>query len=210
MVNLNLLPKRLRRRAGPDWWRTAAIVVPLVILGVAGYVTIQTQSTLNARLNERDQLRAEVQILRPYVNEYRKLERKRKELEEIAGIAREVRATFKPWSEYLANFLRRLPKRGGRLSVSLASINARPIDPDRAQQTYGVPAQVEFTLRGEAASDRALIDFVHTFETDPGFGINFQNASYDKKTGIYSFSAAVGMVVKPPEASGEEKHESPQ
>ena len=195
---------------GPDWWRTAAIVVPLVFLAVVGYITLQTQSTLNARLSERDQLRAEVQILRPYVNEYRKLEKRRRELEQIAGVAREVRATFKPWSEYLANFLRRLPKRRGRLTVSLSSINARPIDPARAQQVYGVPAQVEFTLRGEAASDRALIDFVHTFETDPGFGINFQNASFDKKTGIYSFSASVGMVVKPPEASEEEKHESAQ
>ncbi len=210
MVNLNLLPKRLRRRAGPDWWRTAAIVVPLVIVGVVGYITVQTQSTLNARLNERDQLRAEVQILRPYVNEFRKLEKRRRELEQIAEVARKVRATFQPWSEYLANFLRRLPRRGGRLTVSLASVNARAIDPGRAEQIYGVPAQVEFSLRGEAASDRALIDLVHTFETDPGFGINFQNASFDKQTGIYSFSANVAMVVKPPEASEEGKNEGAQ
>ena len=195
---------------GPDWWRTAAIVVPLIVLGAVAYVTIQTQTELNTRLSERDQLRAEVQILRPYVTEYRRLEARRQELEQIASVAREVRATFKPWSKYLADFLRRLPKRKGRLTVSLSSIEARSINPASAKQIYGVPAGVEFSLRGEAASDQALVDFVHTFETDPRYGINFQSASYDKKVGIYSFSAAVGMVVKPPEAGGEEKHEGAQ
>ena len=197
MVNLNLLPKRLRRRAGPDWWRTAAIVVPLVLLGAVAYVHLGTQARLGKLLDQRDQLKAEVQILRPYIAEYHKLEKRRRELEAIAQVARQVRATFRPWSDYLAEFLTRLPARRGRLLVSLSSLNARGIDPQKAQGLYGVPAGVEFTLRGEAASDRALIDFVHTFETDPGFGINFQNASFDKKTKIYNFSATVGMVLNP-------------
>ncbi len=205
MVNLNLLPKKLRRRAGPDWWRTAAIVVPLLILGVVAYLTLQTLGTLNARIDQRDQLKAEVQILRPYVAEYQKLERRRRELEQIAGVAREVRATFKPWSEYLANFLKRLPSRRGRLLVSLNSINARSLNPSRAESIYGIPAQVEFSLRGEAASEQALVNFVKVFETDPGFGINFQSTSLDKKTGIYSFNASVGMVVTPPKPKSQEE-----
>jgi len=195
LVNLNLLPKRLRRRTGPDWWRTAAIVVPLLLFGATAYIHLGTQARLSKLLDQRDQLQAEVQILRPYIAEYHKLEKRRRELEAIAKVAREVRATFRPWSEYLAQFLHRLPARRGQLLVSLRSLSARPIDPQKAQGLYGVPAGVEFTLRGEAASDRALIDFVHTFETDPGFGINFQNASYDRKTRIYTFSASVGMVL---------------
>lgn len=181
-------------------------MVPLVVLGAIAYTTIQTMSTLNAKIEQRDQLQAEVQILRPYVAEYQKLQRRKRELEQIAGVARQVQATFKPWSEYLAGFLRRLPSQNGRLLVSLSSINAHTIGTARAQQRYGIPAQVEFTIRGEAASEKALVDFVKVFETDPGFGINFQSANYDTRTGIYTFSANVGMVVKPPEAAKEEQN----
>lgn len=180
---------------GPDWWRTAAVVVPLVLFGLIAYVHLGTQARLNKAIDDRDQIKAEVEILRPYIAEYHKLEKRRKDLEAIAQVARQVRATFRPWSDYLAQFLTRLPSRGKRLLVSLNSLSAQGIDPQKAQALYGVPAGVEFTLRGEAASERALIDFVHTFETDPGFGINFQNANFDKKTGIYNFSASVGMVL---------------
>ncbi len=194
MVNINLLPKRLRRRLGPDWWRTAAIVVPLILLGIVAYMTIQVQSTLIAKTHQRDQLRAEVQILRPYVAEYRKLERRKKELEQIAGVAQEVRATFKPWAEYLAEFFNKLPQEKGRLAVSLSSITARSVDPERSREVYGIPADIEFATRGEAASERALVNFVKAFETDPNFGINFQSSSYDKRTGIYAFNASIGML----------------
>lgn len=196
MVNINLLPKRLRRRIGPDWWRTAAIAIPLILFGIIAYITLRTENELITKTHQRDQIQAEVQILRPYIAEYQKLESQKKELDQIASIAREVRATFKPWSEYLAKFLNKLPTENGQLVVSLSSVNARTIDLNQAEQYYGIPAQVEFDLRGEAASEKALVEFVKAFETDADFGINFQNASFDRQTGIYSFSAGIGMVVE--------------
>lgn len=207
MVNLNLLPKHLRRRAGPDWWRTSAIAVPLVLLGVIAYITLQTQSTLADRLNTRDQLRAEVEILRPYIRERAKLERKRRELEKIASVAREVRSTFRPWSDYLANFLNRLPRQGKQLAVSLSTIDTRAINPSEAKASYGVPAEIEFRIRGEAASEKALIQLIRTFESAPDFGIDFQNASFNAKTKTFSFSAAVGMVTQPLENREEAMNE---
>jgi len=206
LVNLNLLPKRLRRRAGPDWWRTAAIAVPLLVLGTVAYLTVQTSMTLNAKIQRREELRAEVAILQPYVEEYQKLQRRKRELEEIASVAREVKQTFKPWSEYLAEFLNRLPKQKGRLVVSLTSINAHPIGADQGEQRYGIPAEVEFSVRGEAESDRALVQFVKVYETDPKFGINFQNANLDQRTGIYTFNANIGMLVEPPKTMEEEQN----
>lgn len=196
MININLLPKHLRKKAAPDWWRTAAIVVPIVVLGVVAYFSVTTLNTIYALTAERDQLKAEVEVLKPYIREQRLLERKKKELEQIAQVAREVKATFKPWSDYLAAFLRQLPARGDELLVSLSAINARTADPNRALELYGIPAQVEFGIRGEAASDQALIKLVQAFEEAPNFGINFQSANYDKETGIYSFSASVGMLTE--------------
>jgi len=197
LVNINLLPKKLRRRAEFDWWRLIAIFVPLIVFGTIAYITLKTSGELHAKTNQRDQLRAEVQILQPYVAEFQKLERRRKELEQIAVVARKVRSTFKPWSDYLAEFLNRLPAQRGHLLVSLKSIDAHAIDPGRAKLVYGIPAQVEFSLRGEAASEKALISFVKVFETDPNFSINFQSTNFDERTKIYTFNASVGMVAKP-------------
>ena len=193
LVNINLLPKHLRRRLGPDWWRVSAIAVPLIVLGTVAYITLTVQNTLNEKINTRDQLQAEVNLLKPYIQEQRKLERKKKELEQIAVVAREVQSTYRPWSLYLSSLIQKLPRTSKGPILSLNFIDAHTIKPDRAQRTYGFPARVEFSLRGEAASEQALVEFVKAFETDRRFGINFQSSSRETKTGIYTFRATVGM-----------------
>jgi len=199
LVELNLLPKHLRKRLGPDLWKTATILVPLLLLGIIAYLHIATSVQIATLTSQRDTLQAEVNILKPYIAERNQLVQKKRQLEAIASVAREVRATYKPWSDYLAAFLTKLPKRSGRrLLVRLLSINTRSIEPDQAQGIYGKPVNVEFALRGEADGKQALIRFVRSFETDPKFAINFQNASYNKESGLFNFSANVGMIAPEP------------
>ncbi len=199
MVELNLLPKHLRKRLGPDLWKTAAIAVPLVIFGLIAYLHITTSLQIADLEQQRATLQAEVNILKPYIAERNKLMQKKRQLEAIASVAREVRATYKPWSDYLAAFLTTLPKRKGqRLLVRLLSINARNISPDQAVNVYGKPVNVEFALRGEADGRQALIRFVRNFETNPKFAINFQNANYNKEKRLFNFSASVGMMAPEP------------
>lgn len=184
---------------GPDWWRTSAIVVALITAGGIGYATLQTMQKINQLTQERDNLQAEVELLRPYIEEYQRLEARQRELEQIAAVAREVRAKFHPWSDYLAKFLAHFPQKQGRLLVRLDSLSAQLTDPYLAMETYGIPAEVEFSFTGKAASEEALIELVKAYETTPGFAINFQDATYNKEEGTYSFSASVGMEIERPE-----------
>ena len=41
MINVNLLPKTLRKNRGLDPWKAAAVAVPVVVLGVCGFLQVQ-------------------------------------------------------------------------------------------------------------------------------------------------------------------------
>jgi len=196
LINLNLLPKRYRKRTLPSAWRLATFVAGILVLGSVGFVHYQTQASINRLENQKEQLRLEVELLRSYIAEQNKLQQKQRELEALASVSRQVRAKFRPWADYLARFLVELPSKEGRLEVRLETLSVKAIDPNKAKQIYGIPADVEFTFRGRAASRNVLVQMVKTFETDPGFGIDFQKAEHDLKTGIYRFSASVGMIAK--------------
>lgn len=65
MIRLNLLPKNLRRRVEPGWWRLAAALFALVVLGTLGFLHYTAYTELSLARSERDALRAEVEALKP-------------------------------------------------------------------------------------------------------------------------------------------------
>ena len=187
MIRLNLLPKNLRRRVEPGWWRLLALLFALVVLGVLGLVHYTAYTELSLAKAERDQLQAEVEASRPVIAEL--------------GRACQVvplKNNAVPWSQYLAAFINQLPRAGGRLEVALRSVSARALSEEEAARlaqegTYdGKRIRVEFALQGEALSREALVRFIRAFETSPRFGIEFQGASLDEGRGLYTFSARVG------------------
>lgn len=200
MIRLNLLPKNLRRRVEPGWWRLVAILFALAVLMTLGILHYSTQSQLSALRLERDTLRAEVEALKPFIAEQNRLQQERKALESLLAIRESLRKGFAPWSEYLSQFIRQIPREGNRFGVALKSVGTRLLSEEEAKRqaeagSYdGKPVQVEFTLQGEALSQAALVRFIQAFETSPRFGINFQGASLDAARGVYTFSATVGLV----------------
>ena len=200
MIRLNLLPKDLRRRVEPGWWRLAAATFALVVLSVLGILHYGAYTELNQTKAERDALRAEVEALRPFIAEQNRLEQERKALEALLAIREGLKKSFVPWSDYLATFIRQIPQEGGRLPVALRSVGNRAIPEDEATRmaqagTFdGKRVRVEFTVQGEALNQNALVSFVRAFETSPRFGIEFQGASLDQNRGLYTFSARVGLV----------------
>ena len=83
MIRLNLLPKNLRRRVEPGWWRLLALLFALVVLGVLGLVHYTAYTELSLAKAERDQLQAEVEALRPFIAELGRLQEERKALEAL-------------------------------------------------------------------------------------------------------------------------------
>lgn len=199
MIRLNLLPKTLRKRVEPGWWRLTAIIFPLVIFAIIALIHMGTMVKIKQLENERSQLQAEVAVLQPFIKRQRELNRRKAELEQIIQVDQEIKANFVAWSDSIAKFINQIPRRDGRFEVFLRSINTKLVPPEtRArlieQGLYDrKPVALEFTLQGEAKDDEALIRFVKAFESSPDFGINFEQGSRTEDGG-YTFTATVGVV----------------
>lgn len=200
MIRLNLLPKTLRRRVEPGWWRLVAILFALAVFGALGLLHYSAQSQLAALRLERDTLKAEVEALAPFIAEQNRLNQERKTLESLLAIRERLRKDFAPWSDYLAQFIRQIPREGGQLTIALKSVGTKLLSEEEAKRQAeagaydGKPVRVEFSLQGEAMSQAALIRFLQAFETSPRFGVSFQGASLDPARGVYTFSATVGLL----------------
>ncbi|GAA5337995.1 competence protein [Thermus antranikianii] len=200
MIRLNLLPKNLRRRIEPGWWRLAAGAFALLTLSLLGFLHYTAYTELTLAKQERDALKAEVEALKPFIAEQNRLQQERKALEALLAIREGLKKNFVPWSEYLAAFIRQIPQQGGRFPVALRSVGTRAIPEEEANRMAqagaydGKKVRVEFTVQGEALNQNALVSFVRAFEASPRFGIEFQGASLDQNRGLYTFSARVGLV----------------
>ncbi len=198
MIKLNLLPKTLRKRVEPGWWRLTAIIFPLVIFVIVALIHVSTLSKISQLESERSQLQAEVAILQPYIKRQRELNQRKAELEQIIRVDQEIKANFVAWSDNIAKFINQIPRRNGRFEVFLRSINTKLVPPDTRARLVDQgmydrkPVVVEFTVQGEAKNDGALIRFVKAFEDSPDFGINFQQGSRTENGG-YTFSSTIGI-----------------
>ena len=154
MIRLNLLPKNLRRRVEPGWWRLVAALFALVVFLVLGFLHYTAYTELSLAKEERDALRAEVEALRPFIQEQNRLQQERKALEALLAIREGLRKNFVPWSEYLATFINQIPREGGRFPVALRSVGTRALTEEEAAQQAqngafdGKKVRVEFTLQG--------------------------------------------------------------
>ena len=215
MIKLNLLPKNLRRRVEPGWWRLAAVMVVLTVLGVAAFLHLSTLSQIQALENQRDQLQVEVDVLRPFIAEQNRLVQQQRELEQLLAVRNQLRERFVPWSDNLALVINQIPREGRRFGIALRSIGTKTLTPQEIQSNAqnglydGKPVSVEFNLQGEAIGQNALIRFVEAFETSPRFGINFQSASLDQQRQLYTFGATIGLVAATPSNTGGEDRGSP-
>lgn len=200
MINLNLLPKNLRRRVEPGWWRLAAAVFVIATLLTVGSIHATTLSRVKALENQRDQLQVEVDVLRPFIAEQNRLNAQQQDLQKLLSVKNQLRERFVPWSDNLSLIFTQIPRTGRRTEVALKSVGSKVLTAQEAQTqsqagTYdGKSVNLEFALQGEAPSQGALIRFVDAFESSPRFGINFQNASLDANRGTYTFGATVGLV----------------
>jgi type IV pilus assembly protein PilN len=215
LIKLNLLPKNLRRRVEPGWWRLAAVMVVLTVLGVVAFFHLSTLSQIQALENQRDQLQVEVDVLRPFIAEQNRLVQQQRELEQLLAVRNQLRERFVPWSDNLAQVINQIPREGRRFGVALRSIGTKTLTPQEIQSNAqngiydGKPVNVEFNLQGEAIGQNALIRFVEAFETSPRFGINFQSASLDQQRQLYTFGATIGLVAATPSNTGGEDRGSP-
>jgi type IV pilus assembly protein PilN len=207
LIKVNLLPKTLRKKVEPGWWRLIAGIVPVVALGIMGAMQIGSWNSERSLAEQKTQLEGEVQALQRYVDGQKALNEQQKSLESIVSIKTALETGQTKWSEELTRFARRLPRatsgRSGS-AVALKTLSLHHVDAGQAQtlaaskQYDGKVVASEFTMNGEATSLSDVTRFIRDFETDPNFGIQAGAVTNNKGSNTYSFSATIGLVSENP------------
>jgi type IV pilus assembly protein PilN len=207
LIKVNLLPKTLRKKVEPGWWRLIAGIVPVVAIAIMGAMQISASNTANALAEQKAQLTSERDALQRFVTGQKDLNEQQKALEGIVSIKTALEQGQTKWSEELTRFARRLPRattgRSGS-AVALKSLSLHHVDAGQAQtmaankQYDGKVVASEFTMNGEAGSLTDITRFIRDFETDPNFGIQANGFTNNKTTNRYSFSATIGLVSTTP------------
>ncbi len=200
MINVNLLPKSLKRIREPGYWRVLAVAVPLVVAGVLfgiQYLTNQTIANLERDVQVRED---QLALLQPFLEEQRELQSRQAALRQLIAIAEEVRLGQVVWTSEIGALLETLPARGDGAApaIDFRSLNLRSVyppstDPNRYEgASIGSEASISGTVRGP----EILAQFVRNLENAAGFGVLFQNASRQgEDEELFTYNLTVGGFV---------------
>lgn len=208
MINVNLLPKELRRATGPDYWRLGAGALGLAALISMLTLQLTVNSTLGGLNRQIDEANSEITSLAPNVRERDQLRAQQTQLTAVTGVADTLRAGQTSWSADLARFVRQLPQAASPL-IALNSLTMHTVDAAGTAQQSGAydgkPVTKEVQVNGKARSSDALVRFVNAFEGAPDFGVQFQNAQREQQSGDYTFAVTVGLVGEQPQNTAQDK-----
>ena len=213
MINVNLLPKTLRRRRGVDPWRAAAVTAPLLTLLVCGFLQLQA-SGFQGRLSAQNRdLTNEKAVLQPFVDEQNTLEAELTELARVQEVAAAVRSGRIFWSRQLFAMLETRPTPGPELAsrIAFTALEMRALDAATreqldAQNTYeGLSAVAEMSVSGVAGSDAVVAAYLRALQEAPNFAVAFSDLARDPETQFYGFNLTIGAAsLEPrPEAAPE-------
>ena len=202
MIDVNLLPKNLRRVREPGYWRVLAVAVPLLVFGVAfafQYLAWQTTQNLEREVQARED---QLVLLQPFIQEQQELQARQQQLNELIAVAQDVRENRMLWTGEITALLETLPAQGdaARPAIDFRSLSMRSVVP--AQQDparyEGAPIVAEMSIGGNVRDLTTLAAFVRNLENDLDFGVLFQNASRqaaeDDPDALYGYSLTVGAV----------------
>lgn len=211
MIDVNLLPKELQRVREPIYWRILAVLVPLVVVAVAG--TLQYLAWQETRALEREVRAREdrVALLQPFIQEQQELQARQRELNDLLAVAEEVRRDRIVWTAEIAALLEHLPAQGdgARPAIDFRTLSMRALrppqqNPDRYE---GATVEAEMSVGGNVRDLATLAAFVRSLEDAEAFGVRFQNASrqgaQDDPDALYGYTLTVGAVADADEATEE-------
>ena len=203
MININLLPRDLRRSGGPDLWKLGAGATLGVAVLTMAFFQLSAQGTLNGLNKDIEEAQSELAVRQKDLRERGDLRAQKTQLEGITGVSATLKAGQTSWSGDLAAFVRQLPSAAGAPVVALSTLAMRLLAPSTTATpgAYdGKAVTKEFVLSGKARSSDALVRFVNTFESATNFGVQFQSAQREAQQGDYTFNVTVGMVGSAPSA----------
>lgn len=200
MININLLPKNLRRVREPGYWRLLIVLFPLLVFGVAAlfqYFASTTEANLQReKLAREDQLA----LLQPFLREQRDLLTRQQQLNQLIAVARSVRENRIMWTGEIAGMLEHLPARSvaGRPVIDFDALTMTSIVPPRSdpQRYEGRPVIAEMTVNGNVLNADVLAEFIRSLENSRNFGVAFQTATRQSDTDLFDYTLTVGAIAE--------------
>lgn len=198
MINVNLLPKNLRRVREPGYWRLLAVAFPVLVLAVAAGLQLSAERTVANLADQQQQLEDRLVLLQDAVREQRQLQQRLAGLAELIAVRDAVRENRIVWSGEIVSLLEHLPtgEEGGRPILDFAAMNMQALgaptaDPSRYE---GRPAVAQITVNGTVANTEVLAEFVDALEASDDFGVAFDSASMNQDSRTYAYSVTIGAL----------------
>lgn len=199
MININLLPKNLRRVREPGYWRLLAIAFPLLVLGLAFVLQMFAYQTAQNLETEKQQRQDELALLQPYIKEQQALLQRQRDLNQLISVERAVHQNRILWTGEISGLLETLPPRGtsAQPNIDFKTLNMNAVSPPRSNpnQYEGKSVIAELSVSGDVASPEVLARFIHALESSSAYGVAFHNAARQGKNGdLFSYNLTVGAL----------------
>jgi type IV pilus assembly protein PilN len=197
LINVNLLPRNLRRVQEPGYWKLLAVLFPLLAFAII--FTLQFTANQTVRNLERDvqQLEDRLALLQPALREQQALQQRQAQLRELIRVAQEVKRDRIEWTNAITGMLETLPALGpsGRRQIDFRSLNltasSPPInDPIRYE---GGPVIAEMSIAGSVLDTDVLADFIRAVEDSERYGVSFQRADRQQDQDVFTYNLVIGM-----------------
>lgn len=197
MINVNLLPKNLRRIQEPGYWKLLAVLFPLLAFAIIFTLQFTANQTVRNLEHDVQQLEDRLALLQPALREQQQLQQRQAQLRQLIRVYEQVRADRIDWASAITGMLENLPAlnaAGGRqidfrslnLSAAVPAIN----DPARYE---GRPVVAEMSVTGNTVDTDVLADFIRSVEESASYGVAFQRTDRQEDRGVYGYSLVVGM-----------------
>ncbi|GEM48778.1 hypothetical protein [Deinococcus cellulosilyticus] len=193
MIKINLLPKELVVHRETNLWTVAAVVVPVLALGVVATMHILRVNEYNRLSEEVQVMQADLEARKADIAEQDALDRKKAELNVYTQIKSSLLSLSSDWRGDIERFVSQIPTGSSNPTISLNTLGVS-MPTAEGPVGDGRPASKVMTIQGTAKSNQALIDFVKAFEDSQDFAIQFQDASKQQDTSNYNFTVNVNLI----------------
>lgn len=200
MININLLPRNLRRVREPVYWKLLSVLFPLLAFAVVFAFQFSANQTVSNLENETAQLQNRVLLLQPALAEQRELQQRQVQLRDLIAVATSVREGAVAWSAEIGNMLEYLPvvSVAGRPGIDFSSLQMQSVYPPRSDplRYEGEAVIAEMNVSGTVAGTAVLEDFIRALEQSADYGVAFQSASREQNDDVelYTYNLTIGAL----------------
>jgi len=197
LININLLPKNLRRVREPGYWRILAVLFPILVLAVAGGMQYFANATANNLQREKLAREDQLALLQPFLREQRDLISRQQQLNQLIAVAQSVRQDNIVWTSEISGLLETLPVGSGEVPViDFSSLSMQSVVPPRSDpgRYEGRSVIAEMNVSGSVVDAEVLAEFIRALERSNSYGVLFQNAQRQGDEDLFNYSLTVGAV----------------